>query len=111
MSTTTHDLPSLSATTFDELIGSSTVPVVVDFTARWCGPCGPMKQALADVTAQQEGRFVAALVDVDDEPDLTRRFGVMSMPTLLVFVGGELVHRTVGARGPRALLEDLSPWL
>ena len=100
-------LPAVTASTFDELIAFASVPVVVDFTAVWCPPCGPMTDALAQVVAEQGGRVAAATVDVDAEPELARRFGVMSMPTLLVFVHGELVDRLVGARGPRHLLEDL----
>lgn len=110
--TTTHThLPSLTDTTFDELIGSATVPVVVDFSATWCAPCGPTAEALATVAGEQAGRLLAATVDVDEQFDLARRYGVQSMPTLLVFVDGGVVHRLVGGRGPGRLREDLSAYL
>jgi thioredoxin len=101
----------LTENTFDELVGSADVPVVVDFWATWCGPCVPMGEALDQVAAEQAGRFVAAKVDVDAEPMLTRRFGVQGMPTLVVFVDGQPVDRFVGARSAARLREDLAPHL
>jgi thioredoxin len=102
---------TLTEATFDELVGTADVPVVVDFWATWCGPCVPMAEALEQVATEQAGRFVAAKVDVDAEPALTRRYGVQSMPTLLVFVDGEPVDRFIGARGVARLREDLAPHL
>ncbi len=107
MSTATA-VTTLTEATFDEVAGSSEVPVVVDFWATWCGPCVPMAEALARVATEQAGRFLAASVDVDAEPGLARRFGVQSMPTLLVLVDGEVVDRLVGARGAARLREDLA---
>jgi len=101
----------LTESTFDELVGSADVPVVVDFWATWCGPCVPMAEALDQVAAEQGDRLVTAKVDVDAEQALALRYGVQSMPTLLVFVDGQPVDRFVGARGVARLREDLAPHL
>ena len=66
-----------------------------------------MRPILAELAAERRGELVVARVDVDANPDVTRRYGVMSMPTLLVFRDGEPVHRMMGARGKRHLVAEL----
>ena len=88
---------------FDELVLRSDKPVLLDFWAPWCGPCR-MVSPLVDEIAEERGDIVVGKVNVDEQPELSMRFGVMSIPTLLVFKGGELVQTAVGARPKEELL-------
>lgn len=84
--------------TFEQAIAGDK-PVLVDFWAAWCGPCRMIAPVIEDVAAEFEGRAVVGKVDVDEEPGLAQRFGVMSIPTLIVIKGGKVVEQAVGARG------------
>jgi thioredoxin 1 len=102
---------TLTDTTFDEEVGASDSPVVVDFWAEWCGPCKMIAPILEEIAAEADGKVRVAKVSVDDNPDLARRFDVMSIPTLIVFKDGEPVKRLVGAKPKGALLEELREYL
>ena len=97
--------------TFDEVVGSADVPVLVEFSATWCGPCVALAPILEEVAAEQADRLVVGKIDIDDSLAISRRHEVMSAPTLMVFVAGQPAWRGVGARGKRHLLEDLAPFL
>jgi thioredoxin 1 len=93
-----HAVLDLTPMTFDEELIGSPVPVVVEFWAEWCPPCramAPVVQALAD---EYEGRLRVVRINADDHPELGRRYEVVSVPSFLVFVNGELRRRMVGAR-------------
>ena len=104
-------ITQLSEATFFEEIGSSDVPVVVDFWAEWCGPCKQIAPILQEIAAEHGDNVTIAKLNVDDNPELARRFNVMSIPTLLVFSGGEVSKRLVGAKSKGALLEELDEFL
>ena len=97
-------ITNLSTATFDEVVGSSAEPVLVDFWAEWCGPCKMIAPILEELATEQAGKVKIAKLNVDDAPDLARRFEVMSIPTLLVFRDGEVAKRIVGAKPKGALL-------
>ncbi len=102
---------TLTSSTFDEVIGSSTEPVIVDFWAEWCGPCKMIAPILEEIAVEQKGKLKVAKLNVDEHPDLAMRFDVMSIPTLIVFRDGQVAKRMVGAKGKGQMLADLGEFL
>jgi thioredoxin 1 len=92
--------------TFADLVLASARPVVVDFWAPWCRPCIAISKSLAELAEEFGGRLTVAKLNADDNPKATLDYGVMAMPTLLVFRGGEVVGSIVGAR-PKSQLRDM----
>jgi thioredoxin 1 len=89
---------------FDELVLKSDKPVLVDLWAEWCGPCRVIGPVVEELAKEYEGKAVIGKLNVDNNPEISMKFGVRSIPTLLFFKGGQLVDRQVGAV-PKAALE------
>jgi len=98
---------TLTEATFDEVVNGSAAPVVVDFWAEWCGPCKMIAPILDEIADEQGDAVKITKLNVDENPAIAQRFGVMSIPTLLVFRDGEIDKRIVGAKGKMQLIEEI----
>lgn len=91
---------------FEEKVLKSSLPVIVDFWAPWCGPCRMVAPILDKIAKEQMGKLVVAKVNTDENPDWATRFGVQGIPTMLFVANGKVVHRQVGAL-PEPMLRDV----
>jgi thioredoxin 1 len=107
----TDGISTFTDATFDEEIAAASEPVIVDFWAEWCGPCKMITPILEEIAGEQAGKVRVAKLNVDDNPDVARRFEVMSIPTLIVFRDGQPAKRMIGAKGKGQLLQELSEFL
>jgi thioredoxin 1 len=92
---------------FEELVKNSDKPVLVDFWAEWCGPCKMIGPLVEELAGEYEGRAVVGKVNVDENPNISMEFGIRSIPTLLVFKGGQIVDRHVGTAPKDVLAKKL----
>lgn len=88
---------NLTKATFDSTVGSDT-PVLIDFWAAWCGPCRMLTPTMEELNEEYAGKAVIAKVNVDEEPELAQRYGVMSIPTVFLMKNGEIVDSSIGVR-------------
>lgn len=100
----------LSAQNFDKEVLQATGAVLVDFWAAWCGPCKMLGPVVEEVAKEYAGKIKVCKVNVDEASDVAGRYGVMSIPTLIVFQNGKVVKQTVGAMAKDKLVNFIQPF-
>jgi thioredoxin 1 len=106
-----ENIVTLSDATFDEHVKSSDVPVLVDFWAEWCGPCKMISPVLEEIAAEHAGKIQIGKLNIDDNLEVTRRFEVLSIPTLILFKDGQPEVRLIGAKPKGQLLQEIEAYL
>ena len=102
---------AVTEATFDAEVLQSREPVLVDFWAVWCGPCRGIAPTVDEIAAEYKGRLKVVKVDVDQNQEVSMRYGVLSIPTLMVFKDGKVVGRVLGAVPKPRLLSIIEPHL
>ncbi|NOZ28980.1 MAG: thioredoxin [Chloroflexi bacterium] len=97
--------------TFEEEVLQSDIPVLTDFWAEWCGPCKMIAPILEEIAEEYDGKLKVAKLDVDQNPATMTTYGIMSIPTLILFKNGEEVERLIGAMPKARLLSKIKPHL
>jgi thioredoxin 1 len=97
--------------TFEETVLNAELPIIVDFWAVWCGPCKMIAPVLEEIGEEYDGQLVIGKLDVDHNNQSAMQYGVMSIPTLIVFKGGQPVERIVGFMPKAKLLSKITPHL
>lgn len=105
------DMTHVTDSTFDAEVIDSTKPVLVDFWAEWCNPCRLVEPHLEAISKEQSDRVRVVKLNLDENPGTASRFGVMSIPTMMLFVDGAEKVRLVGARPKAAILDEIEPYL
>ena len=96
---------------FDSVVLKSTIPVLVDFWAEWCGPCRAVGPILEEISNEYGDKLKIVKLNTDEEGSIAMKYGISSIPTMNVFVGGEVVKTIVGAKPKPALLKDLENFI
>jgi thioredoxin 1 len=92
---------------FEELVTKSDKPVLVDFWAEWCGPCRMVGPLVEEISHEYEGKAIVGKVDVDSNPEISMKFGIRNIPTILFFKGGQVADKIVGAGAKSSMTQKL----
>jgi len=92
------EVKTLTDESFDKEIGDATTPMIVDFWAPWCGPCRMVGPVIEEIAADHDGKVVVGKLNVDENPATASKFGIMSIPTIILFKDGEAAKKVIGAR-------------
>ncbi len=101
----------VTAANFETEVLKNDKPVIVDYWAEWCGPCRQVAPVLEEIAAEYADKIDVVKLNIDENPDLSQRYGIMAIPTMNVFSGGEVVKQIVGAKPKSALLRELAEFL
>jgi thioredoxin 1 len=101
----------VTAENFDTEVLQNDKPVIVDYWAEWCGPCRMVAPVLEEIAAEYADKIEVVKLNIDENPELSQRYGIMAIPTMNVFSGGEVVKQIVGAKPKSALLRELADYL
>lgn len=96
---------------FEKTVLQSTIPVIVDFWAPWCGPCKAIAPTLEKIAKDYAGKLIVAKVNTDEDPEYAVKYGVQGIPTMLFISSGKVVHRTVGSLPERLIREAVDQFL
>jgi len=102
---------AVSDSTFESEVLQSTKPVLVDYWAEWCGPCRMVGPVLEEIATEYASKIDIVKLNVDDNPEVVRTYGILNIPTLTVFKDGQVVKEIVGAKPKSALLRELEEFL
>jgi len=114
---TTREVNGLGATkvvtdaTFEEEVLKSEKPVVVDYWAEWCGPCRMVAPVLEEIASEYADKIDVVKLNIDENPTVSQKYGIMAIPTMNVFSGGQVVKQIVGAKPKSAMLKELAEFL
>ena len=97
--------------TFEAEVLKSDKPVIVDYWAEWCGPCRMVAPVLEEIATEYADKIAVVKLNIDDNPQVSQRYGIMAIPTMNVFKGGEVVKQIVGAKPKSALLRELADYI
>jgi thioredoxin 1 len=114
---TTREVNGLGATkvvtdaTFEDEVLKSEKPVVVDYWAEWCGPCRMVAPVLEEIASEHADKIDVVKLNIDENPTVSQKYGIMAIPTMNVFSGGQVVKQIVGAKPKSAMLKELAEFL